>query len=104
MTALQIFFEIKWKPFYFQSSQISDIWFIENTQYEQKFDLPTKNSICEKAWFTIKLFFNLAFFYFPKFQMAIVKNHMKLSSLFMMDFRGSYEVLLPHKYFRSTYF
>ena len=73
------------------------------------FDLPTKNSICEKAWFTINklskmLFLNFGFFYFPKFQMAIVKNRMELSSLFIMDFRGSYEVLLPHKYFRSTYF
>ena len=35
--------------------------------------------------------------------MAIVKNLMELPSFFKMDFEGTYEVLLRHKYFRSTY-
>ena len=36
--------------------------------------------------------------------MAIAKNLMKLPSFFKMDFEGFYEVLIRHKYFRSTYF
>ena len=31
--------------------------------------------------------------------MAIVKNLMEKPSIFVMDFEGSYEVLLRHKYF-----
>ena len=74
-----------------------------------KSDLPLKNSVCEKVWFTINglskmLFYNFCFFHFSKFQMTIVKNFMEKPSFFKMDFEGSYEVLLHHKYFWSTLF
>ena len=67
------------------------------------------SKICEKACFTIiglskMLSFNFCFFLFSKFQMDIVKNVMELPSSFKMDFEDSYEVLLRHKYFWSTYF
>ena len=45
------------------------------------------------------LFFNFSFFHYSKFQMAIVENLMELPSFFKMDFEGSYEVLLRHKFF-----
>ena len=43
------------------------------------------------------LFFIFCLFPLSKFQMTIVKN-------LKMEFEGSYEVLLPHKYFWSTHF
>ena len=48
--------------------------------------------------------FNFCLFYFYKFQMAIVKNRMEKPFFFIMDFEGSYRVLLRHKYFWSTCF
>ena len=74
-----------------------------------KSDLPIRNSVCEKVWFTINepskmLFFNLWLFHFSKFKMTIVKNLMEKPSFFIMDFEGSYEVLLRHKCFWSTHF
>ena len=45
------------------------------------------------------LFLILAFFHFSKFRLAFAKNLMELLSFFEMDFEGSYEVLLRHKYF-----
>ena len=67
------------------------------------------SKICEKACFTIiglskMLSFNFCFFLFSRCQMDIVKNVMELPSSFKMDFEDSYEVLLRHKYFWSTYF
>ena len=54
------------------------------------------------VWFTINgpskiEFFNFCFFFLSKFQMTIVKN-------LIMDFEGSNEFLLCHKYFWSTHF
>ena len=74
-----------------------------------KADFPTINSIWAKTWFTINglpkmLFLILAFFHFSKFRLAFAKNLMELLSFFEMDFEGSYEVLLRHKYFWSAYF
>ena len=46
---------------------------------------------CRKCYFLI-----LTFFIFP--------NFMEKPSFLIMDFEGSYEVLLVHKYFWSTYF
>ena len=42
------------------------------------------------------LFFNFCPFHISKFQMIIVKNLMEKPSFFIMDFDGSYEVLLSH--------
>ena len=50
------------------------------------------------------LLLNFCFFHFSKFQMTIVKNLMEKPSFFIMDFEGSYEVLLHQEYFWSTYF
>ena len=36
--------------------------------------------------------------------MIIVKNLIEKASFFIIDFESSYEVLLCHKYFWSTYF
>ena len=70
---------------------ISKIWFANN-----KFSL----------WKSLSkmLFFNFYLFNFSKFQVTFVKNLMKKPSFFIMDFEGSNEVLLPHKYFWSIYF
>ena len=46
-----------------------------------------------------KCSFSDFYFYFCKFQMMIFKNLMEKSSVFIMDFECSYEVLLHHKYF-----
>ena len=46
---------------------------------------------CRKCYFLI-----LTFFIFP--------NFMEKPSFLIIDFEGSYEVLLVHKYFWSTYF
>ena len=59
--------------------------------------MPIINAVSEKVWFRINglskmLLFNFCPFYFPKFQMTIVKN-------IIMNFEGSYKVLLGHKYF-----
>ena len=75
----------------------------------KKYDLPIINSVCAKVWFTKKgppkmLFFNFYLFDFSKFQMRLVKNRMKKPFFFIMDFKGSYEVLLRHTYFWSTHF
>ena len=50
------------------------------------------------------LLFNFCLFYFSKLEMTIVKNLMEKLSFFIIDFEGSYEVLLRHKHFWSTYF
>ena len=59
--------------------------------------------VSEKGWFTInrlsKMLFLFCLFPFSKFQMAIVRNLTEKPSFFVMDFEGSYEVLLRHKYF-----
>ena len=49
---------------------------------------------CRKSYFLI-----FTFFIFFKFQMAIVKNLMAKSSFFIMDYEGSYDILLRKKYF-----
>ena len=69
-----------------------------------KSDLLVMNSVCEKVWVAIyrlskMLRFNFCLFHFSKFQMTIVKNLMKKPSFFIMNFEGSNEVLLRHKYF-----
>ena len=58
------------------------------------------NSAKEKVWFTFngplkKLFFNFCHFYFPTFQMTIVKK----SPIFIVEFQIPYKILLRHKYF-----
>ena len=50
------------------------------------------------------LFFIFSFFNFSKLQMTNVKNLFLKPSFFKIDFDGSYEVLLRHKYFWFTYF
>ena len=62
-------------------------------------DLPMKNSVYEKVWFTSDglskmLFHFIAFFIFSKFQMTNVKTLMEKPSSFIMDFNGSNKVLL----------
>ena len=70
---------------------MNNIWFAIN-----KFSL-WKNWFRINGPFTI-VFFNFCLFHFFKFQMTVVKNLMKKPSFFIMDFEGSYEVLLCHKY------
>ena len=67
------------------------------------------NSVCENVWFTNnglpkRQVFNFCLFHFSKFQTTIAKNYMEKPSFFIIDFEGSNEVLLCHKYFWSTYF
>ena len=50
------------------------------------------------------LFFLFFRFDFSKFQMATLKNLIEKAYFFKMVFEGSYEVLIRHKYFWSTYF
>ena len=50
------------------------------------------------------LFFNFSLFYFSKLKMTIVKRLMEKPSFSIIDFEGSYEVLLGHRYFWSTHF
>ena len=73
-----------------------------------KSDLPIINSVCEKAWFTTtgrrKCNFLIFAFSSFRFQTTIVKNLIEKPLFFIMDFQGSYEVLLLHNYFWSTYF
>ena len=62
------------------------------------------NSVCEKFCFSMNglskmLFFIFSFFNFSKLQMTNVKNLFLKPSFFKIDFDGSYEVLLRHKYF-----
>ena len=60
-----------------------------------------QNLICQGYIQVVKkfglLFFNFCLFPLSKFQMTIVKN-------LIMDFEGSNEFLLCHKYFWSTHF
>ena len=99
MMALYIFCEIERK---------SSLVYWKCTTWTE-YDLPIINSVCEKVWFTINglwkmYFFNFCHFHFSKFQMTIVKNPMEKTSFFIMDFEGSHEVLLHHKYFWTTHF
>ena len=74
-----------------------------------KSNLAILNPVCKK--FVLRLtgcrncyFLIFAFFYFSIFKMTIVKNNMGKPSFFIMNFVGSYEVLLRQKYFWYTYF
>ena len=45
------------------------------------------------------LLLNCCIFHFSKLHTTIVKNLIEKPSIFIMDFKSSYEVLLNHKYF-----
>ena len=109
------FFELpttKWRPCKFFAKLNGNHLLMANIfklHIWAKFDLSIINSACEKVWFTINglskmLFFNFCFFHFPKLQMTIAKNLMEKLCAFIMDFEGSNEGLLRHRYFWSTYF
>ena len=70
--------------------------------------MPIINSVCEIVWFKNNGLSKMLFFNFFKWHIQIsndyCQNLMAKPSFFIVEFEGSYEVLLRHKYFWSTYF